>query len=129
MQEYVTELSSPVTEDMSVQPAEGPDMSTEVKNAKDRKRIEEAIRRAEHSVFTRDLLWEDGEHKCINSTSATETADPLPDAPPADKLPKPLVDLVNENPDLFKIITPIDPEVFREQLKNHPNRPFVTLVL
>lgn len=37
--------------------------------------------------------------------------------------------MVKDNPDLFKIVTPIDPEAFCEKLQKHPNRPFVTSVL
>lgn len=57
------------------------------------------------------------------------TAEALPDAPSKEKLPKPLVDLVEQWSELFLVVTPIDVDDFQCLLWNHPNCPFVVSVL
>lgn len=129
MQESVLAPSSTAIEDMSVPPVDSLVICQEIENAKEQKRIEEAIWRAEQPSFARNLLWEDGEHKYVSSTLVSETTESLPDAPPINCLHKALVDMVNEHPDLFWIVTPIDPDAFCEKLQKHPNCTFIALVL
>ena len=58
----------------------------------------------------------------------SETAKPLC-RPPPDEFKNPLVlQIIHENPDLFKIITPIHVDVFKSYLTAHPNPLFVELV-
>lgn len=111
-------LKSPATIDMPVLPASSWDMCWEAKNAR---RLDEAIRQAERPAFSRDLLWEDAEMTCLSSAEATLSAEPLPEPPLKTKLPQPLVELVEGWPDLFPIVTPIDVDAFRQLLRTHPN--------
>lgn len=84
-------------------------------------------KRRESHICAKSSLggWQD----CVNSTLVTETTEAPPDAPSVEHLPRTLVDVVNEHPELFQIVTPIKPDVFWEKLCKHPNQPFITSVL
>lgn len=53
----------------------------------------------------------------------------MTDPPPKSKLPKPLIDLVEQHPEMFPIVMPINVDAFCKLLRDHPNRPFVVSVL
>ncbi|KAF8816683.1 hypothetical protein BYT27DRAFT_7076719, partial [Phlegmacium glaucopus] len=53
---------------------------------------------------------------------------PLP-RPPLSDISNPIVNnTITNNPDLFKIVTPIKVDIFEALLVNHPNHPFVQSV-
>ncbi|OCB91646.1 hypothetical protein A7U60_g1107 [Sanghuangporus baumii] len=56
-------------------------------------------------------------------------AEPLPRPPPRSKLPPDLVRVVDEHPELFKIVTSIDVDTLEALLSTHPNRPHVESVI
>lgn len=55
----------------------------------------------------------------------TKYANPLPAVLEKELANAKAMKTIRENPDLFKIITPINVDQFEELLKSHPNRPFV----
>jgi hypothetical protein len=59
---------------------------------------------------------------------ATETADPLPPPPPRNELNKSAYATIDNHPELFKIVTPINVDQFEAYLIDHPNRPYVESV-
>ncbi|KAJ3504145.1 hypothetical protein NLJ89_g8094 [Agrocybe chaxingu] len=77
-----------------------------------------------------------GKSKCtsesdLSSTTAewTETADPLP-RPPVSALSDPVVaKTIQDNPHLFKIVSPIKVDIFESYLSDHPNQPFVQSII
>lgn len=63
------------------------------------------------------------------SAQASLTAPPVPAPPPAHTLPRELVSLVRRNPrGIFKVVTPINVDVFEALLAKHPNRAHVESV-
>ena len=57
------------------------------------------------------------------------TAEPLPAPPPIQQLPRDLVRTVQQHPEIFKIQTTLDVQVFEKLLTSHPNQPFVRSVV
>jgi hypothetical protein len=88
--------------------------------------------------YLRYNLWdnEEGSHgndKPVPKTPLdlanwTEIAKPLPTIPPFELENAEAVNTIKDNPELFKIITPVNVDRFEELLKTHPNRPFVESV-
>ena len=58
----------------------------------------------------------------------SETAPPLPRPPPSEFSNTTALQTIEQNPTLFKIVTPIDIDRFRNLLSNHPNPTFVESV-
>ena len=83
---------------------------------------------AQGQRFRRHLVW--GREKAVLSRTAlwTETAAPLPRPPPEEFGNQEATETIVNNPDLFKIISPIDVDHFQSLLVNHPNQPFVDSV-
>ncbi|PPQ96749.1 hypothetical protein CVT26_010234 [Gymnopilus dilepis] len=83
--------------------------------------------------FLRHNLWPDPgptEEPYLSPTVAdwSEFATPLP-RPPAHVLADPVATkTISGNPDLFKIVTPIDVDAFERLLAHHPNPEFVSSV-
>ena len=59
---------------------------------------------------------------------ATETAECLPSPPSRSTLNESAYRTIDDNPDLFKIVTPINVDRFERYLINHPNRAYVDSV-
>ena len=59
----------------------------------------------------------------------TEIAEPLPRPPLSEYKNLVALQTLNEQPDLFRVVSPIQVEVLDRLLKNHPNRKFVSSVL
>ncbi|KZV86343.1 DNA/RNA polymerase, partial [Exidia glandulosa HHB12029] len=55
----------------------------------------------------------------------TISAYPLPRPPASEFENLDAVETIRTRPDLFKIVTPINPEHFRQLLQSHPNQPYV----
>jgi hypothetical protein len=58
----------------------------------------------------------------------TERARPLPSVPITELLNATVMQTINNRPDLFKVVTPINIDRFETLLVSHPNRPFVESV-
>jgi hypothetical protein len=85
--------------------------------------------------YLRYNLWSSGEEDDCNITIPppcladwTEHAKPLPTVPEVEFNNIEAVKTIKDNPDLFKIVTPIDANQFENLLRTHPNRPFVESV-
>ncbi|KAJ8455196.1 hypothetical protein ONZ45_g19018 [Pleurotus djamor] len=98
---------------------------TELTNA----RKEELYLLGRQPKFLRHNIWSaEGVQTKISAAEWTLDASPLP-TPPIDVLSNSESNETVQNyPDLFKIITPINVERFRTLLSNHPNQPFVRSV-
>jgi hypothetical protein len=72
-------------------------------------------------------VWTDPEEVHLFSPTAfcTLTDDPLPRPSPQEFMNLEALDTIRNNPNLFKIITPINVNRFEELLETHPNTPFV----
>ena len=83
---------------------------------------------AQGQRFRRQLVW--GREEAVMSRTAlwTETAAPMPRPPPEEFLNQDVSATITDNPDLFKIVSPIDVDHFQSLLINHPNQPFVESV-
>lgn len=78
--------------------------------------------------YLRYNLWHDDDNLSPSTAEWTETAEPLPSVP-ASELSNPIVaKTISEHPHLFKIVTPINVDVFERLLVTHPNQPFVASV-
>jgi hypothetical protein len=78
--------------------------------------------------WTRGFLWARGEPACTPSTTATETAPPLPSVPDSELRNSTALDTIAAYPQLFKIVTPINVNRFEELLELHANQPLVASV-
>jgi hypothetical protein len=97
--------------------------------ARAEKKAKERLARALRPKFLRHNIWAPGEFPSARSVADwTETAAPLP-SPPQRELEDPIVTkTIQENPHLFKIVTPINVDRFEELLRDHPNPAFVASV-
>ncbi|KAF5377087.1 hypothetical protein D9615_010553 [Tricholomella constricta] len=69
--------------------------------------------------------WDDTLPLARTTAKWSKTASPLP-SPPLDALNDPIANqTICEHPELFKIVTPINVDVFEAMLASHPNQPFV----
>ena len=75
----------------------------------------------EHSVWTNT----DTSPSFSPTACYTLTAERLPQPSPNEFLNFDAIDTIWDNPELFKIVTPINVLKFEELLKSHPNQPFV----
>ena len=88
-----------------------------------------ALRKRLLRQYSPDLIWRTSDAPKVVSAYTTLTAAPLP-APPKNELRNKVVRrTIDQNPDLFKITSPIKVNRFEKYLKDHPNRPFVDSVL
>jgi hypothetical protein len=75
------------------------------------------------------LIWQTSDSPKVVSAYSTLTAMPLP-LPPTNELQnKVACKTIAQNPDLFKIVSPIKVYAFKKYLKDHPNQPFVKSVV
>ncbi|KAF8810289.1 MFS general substrate transporter [Phlegmacium glaucopus] len=64
----------------------------------------------------------------VSAVLATETADCLPQAPQRNKLNEVAYATIDRHPELFRIVTPIKVDKFKEYLRDHPNQAYVDSV-
>lgn len=77
----------------------------------------------------RTLVWRESDNPKVVSAYSTLASPPLP-SPPKNELKNQVArKTIAENPDLFKIVSPIKVEPFEKQLKDHPNQPYVKSVV
>jgi len=78
--------------------------------------------------YLRSYVWPDEQPSSVPSALATEYMLPVP-SPPANELSNfPAIHTIQQHPHLFKIITPINVDLFESYLLQHPNRSFVQSV-
>ena len=78
--------------------------------------------------YLRHNIWDGNDFFSKSSADWSETAKPLPTLPELELANPTVTKTINENPNLFGIITPIYVDRFELLLKSHPNRPFVASV-
>ncbi|KEP45742.1 hypothetical protein V565_245120, partial [Rhizoctonia solani 123E] len=76
-------------------------------------------------AFRRGFLWRDGEVSDSPSADSTVHAVPFPDVPDCELHNTAALDTINNNLHIFKIVTPLNVDCFKELLKTHPNRTLV----
>ena len=75
------------------------------------------------------LIWRATDTPQAVSAYSTLTAAPVP-SPPENELQNTVaLKTISENPDLFKVVSPIKADVFKKQLADHPNKSFVKSVV
>ena len=78
--------------------------------------------------YLRYNIWDPEGNLAMTSAEWTHTAKPLP-RPPSEQLMHPVVGkTVSDHSNLFKIISPIKIDHFKNLLHDHPNQPFVKSV-
>ena len=93
------------------------------------RKSDEYEERGQRLKWTRGLLWEKGENEIGPTVMYSLTAKPLPQ-PPATALDNEIrKGTIHDHPDLFKIMCNIDVDTLENLLSDHPNQPFVRLVL
>jgi hypothetical protein len=77
------------------------------------------------------LIWpaSDRDTPGTGSAYSTLTAAPVPSPPKNELQNKVALRTISENPDLFKVVSPIKADVFEEHLTDHPNPTFVNSVV
>ena len=78
--------------------------------------------------YLRYNVWDPEGNLAITTAEWTETAKPLPRPPPVQLMHPVVGETVSKHPDLFKIVSPVNIERFRDLLSDHPNQPFVKSV-
>ena len=78
--------------------------------------------------YARNLVWADSDRPRVLSVDATLTAEPFPDPPINSPHTQTARDTIAAYPELFKIVTPINVDLFEFYLEQHPNRAFVMSV-
>ena len=74
------------------------------------------------------LIWRASDTPGTVSAYSTLTAAPVPSVPKNELQNKVALKTIDENPNLFEVVTPINVDVFKKYLKDHPNKPFVKSV-
>jgi hypothetical protein len=78
--------------------------------------------------YARDLIWTHDEPSRLTLARSTEFEPPVP-SPPSNELSNNVaLKTIHDNPHLFKIVTPINVDIFQSYLAHHPNQPFVQSV-
>ena len=75
------------------------------------------------------LIWGARDAPKTLSAYSTLTAAPVPSPPKNELRNKVARRTISQNPDLFRVVTPIKVDVFKKYLKTHPNQPFVKSVV
>jgi len=78
---------------------------------------------------TPTLRWRESDTPRTTSAYSTLTAAPLPSPPRNEFQNKVARKTISQNPDLFKVISPIKVDVFKKYVKDHPNQSFVQSVV
>jgi hypothetical protein len=79
--------------------------------------------------YSPTLIWRNSDSPKVVSAYSTLTAPPIPSPPRNELQNKVARKTIAQNPDLFKIVSPIKVDPFEKQLKDHPNQPFVKSVV
>lgn len=80
--------------------------------------------------FLRGFIWGDGGGRLLSpAADRSETLRPLPSPPASEWRNEAALDTIKNNPDLFKIVTPVNVDRLEQALERHPNRPLVASVI
>jgi hypothetical protein len=74
-------------------------------------------------------LWTPDSNPKLSAAEWTLTAQPLPRPPLAEFDNLPVVQTLEDHPELFKVVTPINVDVLEKLTESRPNRPFVRSIL
>jgi hypothetical protein len=77
---------------------------------------------------TPTMIWRASDAPRTVSAYSTLTAAPLPSPPKNELQNKDARETIAQNPDLFKVVTPIKADVFEKYVEDHPNQSFVKSV-
>jgi hypothetical protein len=78
--------------------------------------------------YLRYNLWDPESDFTPNTADWTLTAEPLEGPPQSALDDEPVKKTINENPHLFKVVTPVRVDIFESYLTSHPNKDFVRSV-
>ena len=79
--------------------------------------------------YARDFIWEEREPQRLTTADMSERLPPVP-SPPRGEIENPTaLATLRANPNLFRVVTPINVTRFRTYLQAHPNQPLVSSVL
>lgn len=106
----------------------GVDTKPEKTSVRKRRAIDWELQRAKRPRYARDWLWENHEVSETPSSTASETAPPIPSVPRCIREDSILNRTLQDYPHLFKIITPVNVDRLEQLLTSHPNRPLVESV-
>ncbi|CAA7267701.1 unnamed protein product [Cyclocybe aegerita] len=87
-----------------------------------------AVRKGLLRQRTPTLRWRESDTPRTVSAYSTLTAAPLPSPPRNELQNKVARKTISQNPDLFKVVSPIKVDIFKEYVKDHPNQSFVQSV-
>ena len=93
--------------------------------------LQRSIRGGEYGMrlkYLRYNIWDLNSDFSPNMSDWMKTAAPLEGPPQSELDDEAVKKTIRDNPDLFKIITPIHVDVFESYLSTHPNCPFVESV-
>jgi hypothetical protein len=75
--------------------------------------------------FVRDFVWSDDYSQDITTALTSETSPPVPEPPRNELLNADKWNVINSQPHLFRISTPVKVDRLYQLLTTHPNRPLV----
>ena len=75
------------------------------------------------------LIWRESDTPGTTSAYSTLTAPPVPSPPKNELQNKVARRTISQNPDLFKVVSPIKADVFEKHLADHPNPTYVNSVV
>ena len=89
--------------------------------------------RGAHPKYARDLLWEEDWYPSVRASAELSedpsVTSPMPLPPARDSFHPDFLRTLDQNPDLFAVVTPIQVDRLEFLLAEHPNHPFVASVL
>jgi hypothetical protein len=78
--------------------------------------------------YLRYNIWDSDTDFSPSVLDWTLTAEPLEGPPSSALADEAVTKTINDNPHLFKIVTPVHVDIFEVYLASHPNQPFVKSV-
>jgi hypothetical protein len=120
----VASLKTNATTSMFVRNAEREDTERRLVPQKSSSMMTDGLR----PRYLRHNIWGPDSDFSPNTADWTLTAAPLEGPPQSVLDDEAVTKTINKNPDLFRIITPINVDVFEAYLVTHPNQPFVKSV-
>jgi hypothetical protein len=105
-----------------------PVVSRDMENLPAEKRIEKECFGMKPRYLRYNLWMPDADPK-MTAADWTEVARPLPKPPPSKFLNLPACAMLEERPELFDIVTPVNVDALQHLTATHPSRPFVESVI
>jgi hypothetical protein len=85
--------------------------------------------RAKRPRYLREFMWSGNFDDDYSPTAVSTEFDPALPRPPSSEYTPAVMKTLQENQHLFKLVTPINIDVFESLLADHPNQPFVSSVV